>query len=63
MKRAANNERKTPQDRAILVDEFLIREGELCCYCKDLDCSGRGVKEDCMLWPAYAKAHGIEIKG
>ena len=60
-KRAGNLERKTAEDRAILVDEYLIAEGELCCFCKDLVCAGRGVKEDCVLWPPYAAKHGIMI--
>ena len=51
MKRAANLEKKTALDREILVDEFLIREGELCPFCKDPDCEGRGVKGECMFWP------------
>lgn len=50
MKRAANNERSTAWDREIAIDNFLISEGLLCPYCKDLDCEGTGHKEECMLW-------------
>ena len=60
-KRAGNLDRATAADREILVDAYLIAEGELCPYCKDLACAGRGPKEDCMLWPAYALKHGIVI--
>ncbi len=50
MKRAGNLERPTAQDRAILTDAYLIEEGILCPFCKDLDCDGRGEKEDCAQW-------------
>ena len=55
MKRAANLERCSAEERkrihATQVDRFLIDEGDLCPYCVDLDCGGRGIKSDCMLWP------------
>lgn len=48
--RSGNLEKATAQDRAIVVDEYLIRMGELCPYCKDLDCAGRGTASDCVEW-------------
>lgn len=57
-KRAGNLERVTPQERQWLrvrqAEDFLIAEGELCPFCRDMDCDGRGVKEDCAQWPACA---------
>lgn len=53
--RAGNNDKKTALDRAILIDEFLIAEGDLCPFCKDLECAGRGEKTGCKEWPAYAR--------
>lgn len=64
-KRAGNLEKPTAWDRAYAkaqaVDQFLIEEGELCPFCRDLACSGRGEKTDCMEWPAYAAKHGIKV--
>lgn len=58
-KRAGNLDRATAADREIIIDSYLIAESELCCFCKDLDCTGRGVKEECKEWPAHAARNGI----
>lgn len=54
MKRAANLEKQTDYDRAILLDQFLIDEDCMCPFCKELECEGRGIKEKYDLWPAHA---------
>ena len=63
-KRAGNLERATAQEQQWLrvrrAEDFLIAEGDLCPFCRDLSCDGRGRKVDCVEWPAYAMKHGIE---
>lgn len=56
-KRAGNLERRSleeiKRDKEILVDRFLVEEGMLCPFCKDLECEGRGEKTECAEWPAH----------
>lgn len=54
-KRAGNLERRTQEemqrDKEALVDRILIEAGDLCPFCKDLDCPSRGEKTECLEWP------------